>query len=432
MLLRFSGSNFRSIKDRQEVSFIASSYSEHAESLVAVEGISHKVLPVAAIYGANASGKSNVTMILQFIVQCIAFSQTDWKQRPGIPRRYFKLDPACAHAVSAFDVDVVVDGIRYHYGFECTSIRFEREWLYYYPLGKKRVLFERSGKERVKFARDVRRDSAAIWRNTRDNSLIISTALSFQNEMLTRVARALVMNTMGCGAGDGPAYTIGWAAVGACVSAISDLIREADTGIDHVSLDETNVERKAGETQGLSAVEMAVIYHPDKDLSKTMERASEVEGKEYAVGFHHRDINGDVLRFEFDEESRGTLRLFELAGPIQRALRAGSVVLVDEIEASLHPRLSRSLVQLFTDRKTNPKGAQLLFTTHDTSLLDTSLLRRDEIWFTEKGRDGATVLYPLSDIRVREKDNLAKGYLEGRFGAIPFVGDPAKLAGACE
>jgi len=126
----------------------------------------------------------------------------------------------------------------------------------------------------------------------------------------------------------------------------------------------------------------------------------------------------------FDQESEGTKTLFSLAGPILVALHGGGVLVVDELDRSLHTQLAKRIVTMFNDPATNPNNAQLVFNTHDTNLLDTDVLRRDQIWFTEKGSDGATRLFPLTDFRARKYENLERGYLQGRYGAVPSISTP--------
>jgi AAA15 family ATPase/GTPase len=135
----------------------------------------------------------------------------------------------------------------------------------------------------------------------------------------------------------------------------------------------------------------------------------------------HQGVGGKPYPLESSQESDGTLAYFSILGPLLDSLRDGIVLLIDELESSLHPKLARELIRLFNSPLLNPKGAQILFTTHSTSLLDLELLRRDQIWFAEKNREGATTLYPLSDYQPRTNQNIEAGYLSGRFGAIPFL-----------
>ena len=141
------------------------------------------------------------------------------------------------------------------------------------------------------------------------------------------------------------------------------------------------------------------------------------------VEFRHRTASGAGAFLPREAESAGTLSFLRAAMTATSSLAAGHVLAIDELDTSLHPLLARSIVGLFQSPKTNPKGAQLLFTTHDTNLLDRRTLRRDQVWFTEKDGSGATCVYPLTDIKTRKTDNIQRGYLQGRFGAIPFIGD---------
>jgi AAA15 family ATPase/GTPase len=136
--------------------------------------------------------------------------------------------------------------------------------------------------------------------------------------------------------------------------------------------------------------------------------------------FQHRGKGESQVELESRNESDGTVAFFSLLGPVARTLESGGVFCVDELDSSLHPLLALELVRMFNDSR-NPRGAQLIFNTHDTNLLDSSLLRRDQIWFTEKDSSGATHLYPLSDFKPRKNENLERGYLQGRYGAVPFL-----------
>jgi hypothetical protein len=143
--------------------------------------------------------------------------------------------------------------------------------------------------------------------------------------------------------------------------------------------------------------------------------------------FLQHQVNDDESWLELDEESEGTKTLFRMAPSVFRALETGGLLLVDDLESSLHPLIGLAIVKLFNCPRANPKNAQVVFTTHDTNLLGTTVgkppLRRDQIWFTEKDNTGATKLYPLTDYKPRKAENLERGYLQGRYGAIPFLGD---------
>jgi AAA15 family ATPase/GTPase len=154
------------------------------------------------------------------------------------------------------------------------------------------------------------------------------------------------------------------------------------------------------------------------------------DGPRYTVKLSHINRYGNSVEFDFEDESDGTRRLFSLLVHIFRALDTGATIFIDELSASLHTLAGEALLALFSSPTTNPKGAQLIATTHDTNLLRSSLLRRDQIWFTEKDREGSTHLYPLTDIRTRKGDNIERGYLQGRYGAIPFAGSAIDLVAA--
>ena len=166
------------------------------------------------------------------------------------------------------------------------------------------------------------------------------------------------------------------------------------------------------------------------DMKKVeVEVGREPEGRKFTqqrVLFRH-DVEDEDSWLDLDEESEGTKTLFRMAPSIFQSLNSGGLMVVDELEASLHPLLGLAIIGLFNSPKTNPCHAQILFTTHDTNLLGNTLgdppLRRDQIWFTEKDKDGATRLYPLTDYKPRKSESLERGYLQGRYGAIPYLGD---------
>lgn len=409
MLIRFRAENFRSIKDEQELSLVASALSEHAESLVHVPQYDLDLLRAAGIYGANASGKSTVVDALGFMQRAVTDSHTTWSPQGGVDLTPFALDPAFAHSPSTFAVDLLLDGVRYEYGFVADSSRIREEWLYAWPRGRRQEWFTRdvTTKDEFAFSRLLSGENRAIRALTRPNSLFLSAAAQNNHEMLSPVHRwftdlLLVVE-------DGVDRDLGRRVARRCQDlpyrrGIVELLKQADLGISGIELvdsegrehwDDMHRGFRVGKFDPLSS-------NPD-------------------VRFVHRTIVGGDVALPFWYESAGTRTLFALAGAIVDALASGGTLVVDELDRSLHPHLATQIVRTFNDPGMNPRNAQLIFNTHDTNLLDAGVLRRDQVWFTEKGDDGATHLFPLTDFRARKYENLQRGYLQGRYGAVPSL-----------
>lgn len=413
MLIRFQVENYRSIRDVQELSLIAGSSKEMAESLMTLDSSKYKVLRVAAIYGANGSGKTNLLAALRFAVNAVKNSHRAWEPEAPIKRPSFKFDEARTKS-SMFELEFLVNSTRFVYGFRFNDQQMLQEWLHAYPQGKQQTWFDRDeerAENRFRFSRLLLGENRAIEALTRKNSLFLSAAAQNGHEMLL------------------PIYK--WIA-----NAFVFLIGESRPNRDSTELcrDETHRDMLL---RMLTAADLGVvgIRVEDADMPEEGKRFSEflkemlkpLPGdvpkfdKITRIFVSHKGKEGPV-ELEMSEESAGTAAFFSLLGSAIRAIESGAVFIVDELDASLHPLLSLELVRLFNDPERNKSGAQLIFNTHDTNLLRNNVLRRDQIWFTEKASDGATHLYPLSDFKTRSGENLESGYLQGRFGAIPFIG----------
>lgn len=410
MLIQFRIENHRSLRDEAILSLVSAS----TEGLQ-VAGLC--LLPAVALYGANASGKSNVLHALRFMRDAVVNSHRRWEPDGGVPTEPFALSSR-RHEPSLYEVDAIINGDRMRYGFVVSAKRVEEEWLHVWPSGKKQVWFEREGDD-FDFGRKLHGDNAAIRGLTRDNSLFVAVAAQNNHQALTpifRWFRAIQINA--------PRVS----ARGIVPPLVLSDIFSRQLGL----FDED------GDTRDRDAVlellEVADTGIVDVRVSETEERIYPRSARRRTqLQFRHKsedsDDEGSWLPLEV--ESAGTVALIELAPRLSAALRNGNLVCLDEMEASLHPMLALALLRLFQDPKRNPRGAQLLFTTHDTNLLGTihgePPLKRDQIWFTEKDAGGATHLYPLTDFQPRKQENLERGYLQGRYGAVPFIGDLPSL-----
>lgn len=447
MLLRFGFANLLSINEYQELSLIAdTALKDDCADLIGAENFRHKVLPVVGLYGANASGKSNIIGALELFSGFVTRSYSKSLEQKNITRRLFLLDPEANAKPTEFDCDLVVEGIRYHYGFKINDERILEEWLYAYPKSRKQVWFHRhhENSPETHFGSMLQSADKDRAKMAPANSLLLSTAAGHEKGQLyplySAFASALSFELSGeTGVGLKDPGFVDY--ILAHKSRAIDLLKWADVGIDNIEM----VDFSDDSVISINAVKNilgTIIYDSFADFqskSQTEEVENEVVNQERikkaialrseqlykthkTIQFFHQGV-GKIVQFDFDKESRGTRMLFAFFPLIYTAIDKGTTLIIDEINANLHPLLARKLIALFQNNKTNPKGAQLIFTTHDTNLLSGDLLRRDQVWFTEKSRQGATSLYPLSDFKARKGENMEKGYLQGRFGAIPYLVD---------
>lgn len=416
MLLRFSVSNHLSIRDRQELLFSVSALQDENDELIPCSAApGGAVLPLALIYGANASGKSNLIEAIRFMRRMVLYSHIKGEPGGGVPVRPFKLDNAGHHAPSRFEIDFVVDGIRHHYGFEASEKAFEQEWLYVFPGARPQLWFDRTG-DKFRFGRELKGQNRVVADLARPNSLFVSAGAQNDHVQLSKVF-AYFRSMGGVQTLATPVEAIAnLLPTGSALDPrVVDFLRDIRTGVVGYRAHRRELSPAVREFKGKLAVAIRDAFGSDA-LSSDNED-DEVVALELG---HHAD-DGEIIYFELEAESAGTRRLLVVLSSTFQALDAGTVLCIDEINASVHTQASEAVLKRFCSRKHNPNGAQLIATTHDTNLLMSPSLRRDEVWLTEKDEAGATHLYPLTDIETRAGDNLKKGYLQGRYGAVPFA-----------
>jgi hypothetical protein len=407
-LLAFRGANVRSFRDPFELSLVASTMAENAVvRRVPWRDGDHRVgvLPAAGVFGANGSGKTAVLKAIDDMRSLVESSFRD--TRPGRPvrRRPFLLDPASVSAPSRFEIDLVLGGIRHEYGFEIDDERVLDEWCYRFPHGRAALLFRRIG-ELVKFGTTQSSTLRAIADLLRPNALFLSAASAANHPAFVPLADSFQHNLV-------------------LAEAATRSVRQG-----HTRQLLTQPATRAQVLALLQAADLGVTGVAEHDVSdQTWFPEGDDEEKEplfdeLGVSLIHRGV-GDDVELPAQDESLGTQIWFGLIGPVVDALARGSVLLADEVDASLHPSLVAHIIRLFQDPDTNPRGAQLVFNSHDASLLGDStgnrLLGRDQIWFTEKHADGSTRLYPLTDLDPRKEEAIGRRYLDGRYGATPIL-----------
>jgi len=430
MLLRFGVENHRSIREYQEISFVASKLRGTPEHLHEVPGLNEGVLPVLGLYGANASGKSNLLNAFYFMRHFVRNSHKDRSPGEATGRSPFLLDLQWKDKASTFDCDFLLDNVRHTFGFRIDDSSVIEEWLYSYPTGRRRVLYHRNttDSDPFYFGKHLKGQNRVIASLTRPDSLFLSAAAQNNHAYIQQPYRFFTLRVHDTVRDSDLDLWLRYAVLDeAKRSPLVRMMQLADTGIVHLrdKADRRRQDKAPVSPGSLISQAQELLqragFNTDNTFSDSMndfyERLSAIDPQ-----FGHEGEAGTVF-LDFDDESEGTKKMAGYLANTISALGMGTLIQIDELDASLHPLLAQKLIRLFTDRATNPKGAQLLFTTHDTNLLSSDLLRRDEIWFTEKDDKGATRVYPLTDFHTRPTDNLERGYLQGRFGAIPFLGD---------
>lgn len=418
MIIRFSMENFHSIREKQELTLVSSSLKDRSDSLITTDQVPHHLLPVAAIYGANASGKTNVLRALNFLSRAVANSHRRWNPNSGVPHDPFVLGDS-RDKPSTFEVEFIQKDIRYRYGFVANSEIFCEEWLYAYPNGKQQEWFYRTEipEKKFTFSRNLPGEKTrSIVELTRPNSLYLSAAAQNNHEALLPIYDFLVRDIHFSITRSSSERTQNMCSDEKHREKLLSLLRAADLGIEDLRTEETEMDERTKKI-------VSGFFSAIKDAMPPDTQAPDVPTKQTEIFFRHRGAGETSAELSLEDESDGTQAYFSLLGPVINALDSGGVLCVDGLESNLHPLLALELVRAFSNRERNPHGAQMIFNTHDTNLLKSSLLRRDQIWFTEKDSAGATHLYPLSDFRARKGENLERGYLQGRYGAVPFIDD---------
>jgi len=416
MLVEFRVKNFRSLREEQVLSLVASADKTLAETHTLPTGLTAapRLLKSAVLYGANASGKSNLIKALQYMREVVVKSAALPPGKPFVVQT-FRLDTDSSVQPTEFEVTFILDGIRYQYGFAMTPQRIVAEHLLVYKTSKPRRWFERyfddaTGKDVYEFGPDLK-GAKSVWeRATRSNALFLSMAIQLNSEALLPVFdwftnSLVIFNEQ---APIGPQFSIRQMLEQPDGrKRICDFLSAAD-----ISITEINVETRKVPRQSVSF---------DPQAGKTEVRVEEIE--ECRLLFSHVTEKGEAV-FDLMDESGGTYTLLCLAGPVLNILHKGLTMIIDELDTSLHPLLVRELVRLFHNPEVNTEGAQLIFTTHDTSLLDVfGLFRRDQVWLVEKDEAQASTLVALSEFSPRKNEALERGYLSGRYGAVPILSD---------
>lgn len=424
MLIEFRFKNYRSFRDEAVLSMEAVGLSSFKKSLI--EQNKMKLLPGAAIYGKNGGGKSNVIRAFWLGVQFIRNAQRIQHEKASVPVVPFLLDDYSANNPTEFAFDYIADGIKYWYSFEATKEKIIRESLYHAPKGQKALVFSRE-QQKFNFTEDKARRKL-ISETVAENQLFFSVACTMNDAVCTKAMkwfREDIFFSRDCT--DIPQQLLEYSGDSNMLNAISEYAKAADFGIEEMQFEIENKEidgaidfpENIPEGMKSALTSFIQILSETSNNSEGKLKMSQVKAQSKHKGILENGEAG-LFKLELEDESDGTRKLMSLAPAIESVLKRGGVLLVDEIERELHPMLVNFIVAKFQSKNSNPNGAQIIFTTHNTELMNLELLRKDQIYFADKNRnDGSSELYSVTDFMTKTADNIRKGYLAGKYGAIP-------------
>lgn len=431
MLIEFKVSNFLSFKEEIRFSLAATSLKDKKVSDESVlfhpyDNDKFTLLKSAALYGANASGKSNLVKAMIFFKKFILSSSTSTQIDELIDVVNFKLSTESEKESSIFDIIFLSQNRQFMYGFSVNPLRVDAEWLYIKELKpkarEKEIYFRTYDSYEVNDIFQIGKD-LVDKKMIRSNALFLSTAAQFNEPIATEIFHWLGTFNLVSGNRDGQysPYTAFKLQDPASKARILDFTKFADLGIDDIQLvQEAVADMNVKEIDGRKEMALKKLFVEKNSNS--------------LFSFHQKfdkELNEkELVQFLFSQsESEGTIKYFGLAGPIIDTLDNGKILVIDELDSKLHPLLTQKIISLFNSIETNPKNAQLVFTTHDTNLLSANIFRRDQIWFAQKDRYGASTLYSLAEyiIPVRNDASFEKDYLAGKYGAVPSFKNFKKL-----
>ena len=413
MLVQFSVNNFRSIKDTASLNVLVSkSKNDKLKNYFSIRN--YNLLRSTVIYGANASGKSNIVRAIAIMKNLVLNVYKIIQSTDKLPHEPFRLSTQTQNSSTTFEIIFFKNNIKYRYGFEYDNSTVFSEWLFFDEKGKEAKLFFRDIDEddyvnREKFKEGYRffdrknkkiniaENQLFIWKCDQENGQISKSILDWFINLNILDGVTIKEN-------------ITLQLIPKFKAEILELIKRADIDIEDVSVEEEEIEDIN-----------RLPFRLKDDISQKIKVSRILVNTKHKKFDEVGNIVGDE-EFDLDEESTGTRKLFSLAAPIIDTLQKGSVLVLDELEANLHPILTQYLIKLFNNEDTNKNNAQIIFTTHDTNLLKPYIFRRDQIWFTEKDNFSSTKLYSLIEFKgIRAGEDFEKQYIQGKYGAIPYI-----------
>lgn len=427
MLIEFRVKNYRSFRDEIVLSMEANGLGAFKSSLIEF-GNNMKLLPSVAIYGKNGGGKSNVIRAFWLAVQFIKNAQRTQHERAEIPVVPFGLNNYSQDEPTEFNFIFILDKIKYWYGFSATKKNIISEYLYHAPKGQKALIFSRN-KQNFSFTEDKAKRSL-IGEMVAENQLFFSVACTTNDSSCINAMRWFREQVFfSRDYSDIPRQLLEYSEDKNMLEVISNYAKTADLGIENMQFEFNSTEIKGDNRlpdnmpEGIKAA-LTQFMHTLAETSNNSEvrlKMGEVTAKANHNG-KNKDGTQMLYPLDLSEESDGTRKLMALAPAIESALQTGGILLVDELERELHTMLVNYIVSKFQSKSTNPNGAQLVFTTHNTELMSMELIRKDQLYFVDKRKnDGVSELYSISDFQTRTTENIRKGYLVGKYGATPDI-----------
>lgn len=396
MLIKFIFENYKSFSDKTVLSAVAASLKGLEEKNIMYSGRMN-VLKSLSLYGANASGKSNLLDALLFMRWLVIHSSKDMQRGEKIEVQPFRLSTVTEEAPTMFEMELQIDEVRYRYGFSVTTDAVTGEWLFVTTRQKEYPMFVRKDGQFKLWSRF--KEGRGLEDKTRDNALFLSLVAQFNGEQAGKIVEWFdnIRPIQGLETKDSEAATLQFLENENTRNHIKNLIRNADFGIDDIYLSDTQ--------------------NMDTGLVEVLTAHKKYDEKKRLIGQETFYLN--------KEESKGTQKFFHLLGTLLSSIEKGQIVVIDELSARLHPLLTKYIISLYNS--TENQGAQLIFSTHDTNILDRNLLRRDQIYFVEKDQYGSSNLYSLVQFKHRKESPMDKNYIKGKFGAIPFIKERNEL-----
>ena len=426
MLIEFQFKNYRSFRDEAVLSMEATGVGNFKNCLI--EYNNRKLLPAAAIYGKNGGGKSNVIRAYWLAVQFIRNAQRSQHEKAPIPVVPFMLNDYSKEEPTEFEFVYVIDGIKYNYGFAATKEKIVREFLYHAPKGQRAMVFSRE-EQKFTFTEDKLRRNL-ISETIAPNQLFFSIACTMNDTACVKAMKwfreAIYFSR---DYSDIPQQLLEYSNDKGMLKAIASYAQAADLGIEDMQFEfnSKEIDEKLDWPDNVPEGIRAALTQFMRALSESSDQAeAKMKFGEVTATSLHTGIDKagkhQQYKLELEDESDGTRKLMALAPAIESALRSGGVLLVDEIEKEMHPMLVNYIIAKFQSKRTNTNGAQLIFTTYNTELMNMELLRKDQLYFADKNQvDGSSELYSISDFNTRTTENIRKGYLAGKYGATPDI-----------
>lgn len=425
MLIEFKFGNFRSFRDEAVLSMEAMGLGRLKNCLISYNSM--KLIPSVAIYGKNGGGKSNVIRAFWLAVQFIKNAQRTQHENAKIPVKPFLLNDYSKDEPTFFEFTYVLDNVKYIYGFSATKEKIFSEYLYHSPKGQKATVFTRT-EQKFTFTEEKAKRKL-ISEAVAPNQLFFSVACTMNDTDCMRAMkwfRDYVFFSRDYA--DIPEQLLEYSNDKNMLAAISGYAKAADLGIEKMEFEFKDEVVKDFESEKNIPEEIRFALTAFMQNLKENSNISEIglQKSEVRATSYHNGINKNGIKTSFtldlSDESDGTRKLMSIAPAIESVLNNGGIVLVDELEKELHPMLVNYIVAKFQSKTSNPNGAQLIFTTHNTELLNMELMRKDQLYFADKNRkDGASELYSIGDFSTKTADNIRKGYLAGKYGATPDI-----------